>query len=181
MAERSGSSQGVQHGFSLIELAIALAMVAILASMATPAVEQLRARFQVAEAARSLLAAFHLARSTAASRGQATSLCPVDAAGTCVGGGLAAGGWRVRIEPTAGVPPPPEGLLQALTQLPTGVALYANRASVTFWPQARAGATATFVLCAATSSTRPSAVIVSQTGRPRISDRAADGSALRCP
>jgi type IV fimbrial biogenesis protein FimT len=181
MAERNGSSQEVQHGFSLIELAIALAMAAILASMAAPAVEQLRARLQVAGAARALLAAFHLARSTAASRGQAMSLCQVDATGICVGGGLAASGWRVRIEPIAGVPPPPEGLLQTLTQLPPSVTLYANRSSVTFWPQARAGATATFVLCPTLAVTRPSAVIVSQTGRPRISDRAADGSALRCP
>jgi type IV fimbrial biogenesis protein FimT len=181
MAERSGSSQGVQHGVSLIELAIALAMVGILAGLVAPAVGQLRARSQLSESARALLSAFHLARSTAASRGQPVSLCATDAAGNCVGGGLAAGGWRVRLEPVTGVPPPPEGLLQTSTQLPSAIRVHANRASVVFWPQPRAGATATFLLCATDGAATPSAVIVSQTGRPRISDRAADGSALRCP
>jgi hypothetical protein len=76
-----------------------------------------------------LLVALHRARSTAASRGQAVSHCATDASGTCVGGGLAADSWRVRMEPLAGVPPPPGSLLQTTTQLPSGVSLYANRGS----------------------------------------------------
>ena len=124
---------------------------------------------------------FDLRWLSAFGRGQVVSLCATDLGGTCVGGGSAASSWRVRIEPLAGVPPPPEGRLQATTQLPPGISLYANRNSVSFWPQPRAGATATFLLCAARGAAAPSAVIVSQSGRPRLSDRAADGSALRCP
>jgi hypothetical protein len=109
------------------------------------------------------------------------SLCQTNPLGVCLPAGVAGSGWRVRLEPAVGVPPPPEGLLQSATQLPNRIRVYTNRALVLFWPVARAGTTASFVLCAASNVTPPRAIIISQTGRARISAVAADGSALACP
>ena len=56
----------------------------------------------------------------------------------------------------------------------------ANRNAVTYWPFALAGTTVSFVFCDARGTSAARAIIVSQTGRPRVSDRDASGRPLRC-
>lgn len=46
--------------------------------------------------------------------------------------------------------------------------LRATRPAVTYWPTVRAGMTGTFQFCSAVAGVAPRAVIVSQTGRPRL-------------
>jgi hypothetical protein len=48
------------------------------------------------------------------------------------------------------------------------VVVRANRNAVTYWPVALAGTTASFVFCDARGTSAARAIIVSQTGRPRV-------------
>jgi type IV fimbrial biogenesis protein FimT len=161
-------------------MSIVLALAAILMGLATPSLQRLRSQMQLVQSAQGLLAALHQARSNAASRGLPVALCQSDSAARCTAAGAV--GWQVFVERRVSSPPQRDADDELLSaqQLPRGLRLYASRSAVTYWPQARAGATSTFVLCDTQQFALPRAVIVSQTGRPRISDAAADGSALRC-
>jgi len=170
-------------GFSLVEQSVVLALLAILVCMATPGFVQLRRQLQLTEAARNLHAALHQARAQAASRGLPVVLCQTDAGGRCSAGGSVGAGWRSFVKPGASVAGFFEAgdLPLAVQSLPGRVQLYATRPALTYWPVPRAAATGSFVFCDADGLVPPRAIIVSQTGRPRVSDVAADGSPLRCP
>jgi hypothetical protein len=49
-----------------------------------------------------------------------------------------------------------------------GVVVHGSRAAVTFWPVARTSLTSTFDVCDAKQEIAGRAVVVSQTGRPRV-------------
>jgi type IV fimbrial biogenesis protein FimT len=171
-----------QRGISLFGLAIALAITAIVAAAATPAYQRTTRQWAVSRSAQDLLAALHQARSSATARALPVALCQTDAPGHC---GATAGtmqGWQLFGENTITSPPRLDAgdeLLQVRT-LPPTVELQATRSAVTYWPTARAGTTATFVFCDRRNLAPPRAVIVSQTGRPRLSTRLADGSVPDC-
>lgn len=183
MIKRTPTSGRASHGFSLVELSVALALAALLLGLATPSLQRLRSQMELSESAQALLGALHQARSNAASRGLPVALCKTDAATRCSTANAAGTGWQVFIEQSVSSPPQRSANDELLSaqQLPRGLQLFASRSAVTYWPQARAGATSTFLLCDAQQLARPRAVIVSQTGRPRISAVAADGSTLLCP
>ena len=149
-------------GFTLFELALVLAVAAVLAGLTVPGFERFRRELQLSRSANSLLVALHQARSAALSRGVPVVLS------------REAGGWQVHAEQGDGQE------LLSQTELPGGISVQGNRSHVTFWPATRAGTTATFTLCDALHLAAPRAIIVSQTGRPRSSRASADGNALEC-
>jgi hypothetical protein len=56
------------------------------------------------------------------------------------------------------------------SRIPDGVVVRGSRAAVTFWPVARASLTSTFDVCDVRREVAGRAVVVSQTGRPRIAE-----------
>jgi hypothetical protein len=56
----------------------------------------------------------------------------------------------------------------------------ANRATLSFRPFGQSGTTATFTFCDRRGDRSARAVIISQTGRPRVSGESASGTPLRC-
>ena len=56
----------------------------------------------------------------------------------------------------------------------------ANRSTLSFRPFGQMGVTATFAFCDQRGSKAARAVIISQTGRPRVSDRSSSGKPLTC-
>jgi type IV fimbrial biogenesis protein FimT len=180
MAMSTAASDRIPQGFSLVELATALAVAAILAGAAVPGLQQLHRQMQLNASAHALVASLHQARSHATSRSLPVAFCQTDTSAHCSSSGA---GWQVFIELHTSSPVQRDGAEPLLSTqlLPQGIRLLANRNAVTYWPQARAGVTSTFTLCDSAQLAQPRAVIVSQTGRPRFSRVAADGGALRCP
>ncbi|HEY8508778.1 MAG TPA: GspH/FimT family pseudopilin [Steroidobacteraceae bacterium] len=159
-------------GFSLTELLIALAIAGILLALAAPSFSQLRSATLIGGGADHMLAALHFARSSAILRGEPTVLCLTSDGVRCIErADVEASGWLVFHERKAGSPVQlDEGdvLLRSFL-LPPHIAVRGTRSAVTFWPAARAGTPSTFQLCNTRRESRGRAVIVSQTGRPRIS------------
>jgi type IV fimbrial biogenesis protein FimT len=84
------------HGFTLIEVMIALAVLAILVSIAVPAYSTMLVNHRLAAQANGLLTALHLARSEAIKRNGRVVVCrAVAGADACGASGGWQGGWIV--------------------------------------------------------------------------------------
>ncbi|MDR5832064.1 GspH/FimT family pseudopilin [Caballeronia sp. LP006] len=76
-------------GFTLVELCVVLAVMAVLATFATPSFLSWQARDQIDARARSLFSTLSLARAESLKRGARVTLCRVDASRHCLAAGKA--------------------------------------------------------------------------------------------
>jgi hypothetical protein len=65
-------------------------------------------------------------------------------------------------------------------ELPGRVSMQGSRTAVTYWPTSRAGTTSTFLMCHAGRPLEGRAVVVSQSGRPRVVVDGTWTQRLRC-
>lgn len=92
-------------GFTLIELAVTIAVVAILLTLAVPSFNSLIQSNRVTGHANGMVSALHFARSEAVNRSETVRFCPVNAAQTdCDEDGDWAAGWIALVQsgPDAG-------------------------------------------------------------------------------
>lgn len=169
VARRGGRRPAL--GVTLVELLAVVAIVAILATMAAPSFGSLRRTTAVGAGATELLAALHFARSAAVLDRQPVTLCLSADGQTCVASSAdPASGWLVFAQPGAGVAASATVVPPVLrqSQVADGVVVHGSRAAVTFWPATRASLTSTFDVCDVRRQVAGRAVVVSQTGRPRM-------------
>ncbi|HVY81704.1 MAG TPA: GspH/FimT family pseudopilin [Steroidobacteraceae bacterium] len=158
-------------GLTLVELLAVVAVMAILATLAVPSFGSLRRTAAVGAVTTELVAALHFARSAAALDARPVTLCLSADGQTCVPSARdTATGWLIFVQPDAGVTTSAVVVPPVLRQFraPEGVAVHGSRAAVTFWPGARASLTSTFDVCDVRRAVAGRAVVVSQTGRPRV-------------
>jgi type IV fimbrial biogenesis protein FimT len=158
---------------TLVELLAAVAIMAILATMAAPTFGSLRRVAGVGAAATELLAALHFARSAAALDGQPVTLCLSADGQTCVPSSAdRANGWLVFAQPGAGIAASATVVPPVLRhfEVADDVVVRGSRAVVTFWPAARASLTSTFEVFDTRNEVAGRAVVLSQTGRPRVEE-----------
>ncbi|WP_090686587.1 GspH/FimT family pseudopilin [Paraburkholderia phenazinium] len=125
-------------GFTLIETLVVVALLAVIAVMATPSLVAWHVRDQVDARARVLLSTLSYARSEAVRRGARVTVCRVDASRRCLASGQAcrAGvadwscGWAVMVERT-GTPM----ILRAQAEL-AAVSIAGTQTNLTFTPPA---------------------------------------------
>jgi len=164
----------INQGFTLSEVLIVLAIGAILAGLAAPGFASLRHNAALTAAADELLGALYLAQRSAARTGLPAVFCLTpDGGAQCVMGKNAAGtSWQVFLDLSASsaLQPAGSGLRLRQSRLASGVQIRATRPAVTFWPAARAATTGTFTVCDPRDRSSARAVIVSETGRPRIAE-----------
>ena len=171
----AGIGRGRQRGLTAFELMVALGITALLATLAVPGFAGLRRAAGITTAANELIGALHMARSSAGLRGLPVTVCLTRDERTCVSSPDAIGlGWlvfRSLGQSLAPQPSTPEDVLQVF-QLPPDVTVTGTRPAVTFWPVSRSGTTGTFELCDLASRAPGRAIVVSQTGRPRVAAEA---------
>lgn len=174
----------VPAGVTLLELTVSLAIVATLTAVAVPGFNALRYSNERASAVNSFVHAIYLARSEAIKRGQVATICKSIDGRTCAGRAAEwRSGWIVFVNSDRDDPPqrdPDEPLLSAYAGWPGGHIL-SNREAYSFRAYAQSVVNGTVVFCDPRGSAQARAVIISQTGRPRVARRDASNKPLQCP
>jgi type IV fimbrial biogenesis protein FimT len=126
--------------------------------------------------------AVYLARSEAIKRNGVVSLCPTADGALCQPAADWRSGWLVFVNTDRDSPAardPDEELLHVYEPWDGGHIL-SNRSTLSFRPFGQVGVTATVAFCDDRGAAAAKAVIISQTGRPRIATRSASGGPLPC-
>lgn len=159
-------------GFTLTELMCALAVLAIVAGMCAPMLQDTLRRGSIRAATLQVAGALAQARATSITSNRRGTFCPADGGDACQLVAAPTDRWMVFIDEPLG----PRVIARGT--LPPGVLLTSNRVSVHFWPVALAGATATLTICDGAGRAPWRQLVVSQTGRVR--SRSEPGAA-GCP
>lgn len=171
----------LSRGFTIIELTIVIAVVAIAMSLAVPSLSQARHLNEVKRVQSSLFDALNTARTEAITRSNSVTLCASSNGLDCDGNWT---GWMVFQGPlpTGSVSEP------LLVRLLTGVDVQTSATAITFSSLGTVSQTFLATLCDPLDA-QPRAVHVSILGRPATSqdfdgdglhDSPVDGSSLTC-
>jgi type IV fimbrial biogenesis protein FimT len=171
------------RGFTLPELVFTVAIAVGLLGWGVPTFRDVQRDAARTREVNQFIQAVYLARSEAIKRNGVVSLCPSLDGDRCAPTGTPwQAGWIVFVNGDHDSPADrdtAEQLLQVYAPWPGG-ALNANRTTLSFRPFGQMGVTATFTFCDDRGSQAARAVIISQTGRPRVSDRSAANTPLTC-
>jgi type IV fimbrial biogenesis protein FimT len=172
-----------QRGYTLPEIVFTLAIAVGLLGWGVPTFRDVQRNAVRTREVNQFIQAVYLARSEAIKRNGVVSLCPSPDGDLCAPTGTAwRDGWIVFVNSDRDSPAvrdDGEELLRVYAPWPNG-AVSANRTTLSFRPFGQMGVTATFIFCDDRGSKAARAVIISQTGRPRVSDRSASNTALAC-
>ena len=170
------------QGYTLIELILALGLVVTTLAWGLPSFGVLLRDAARKREVNQFVQAVYLARSEAIKRNGVVSLCPSRNGITCSPSAQWTTGWLVFVNLDHDSPAArdaDEPLLHVYEPWDAGH-ITSNRSTLSFRPFGQMGVTATVTFCDDRGSRAARAVIISQTGRPRISSRSASGGSLVC-
>lgn len=156
----ASSRGGCQRGFTLVELMITIALVAILAAIAVPAFNELTLGSKLRSQANELAAGALLARSEAIKRNQTATLCASSNGTSCTGSW--ADGWIVISSGT---------VITKHASASTGFHINSGVTSIIFQPTGVGSTSTTLTICRATPSVgvQERKVTISASGRAKVS------------
>jgi len=159
-----------------------LALVAIILGLGLPSFSGMAARNRLHVEVNALFHAIHLARKESIMRKRVVSLCPSPDGVNCAPGRDWSTGWLM-FENTDRDEPPyrdrGEPLLQAHI-VGENVRIMANRRGFTLRATQKRATNGTFVVCDRAARVVPVALVVSYTGRPRVTQRTRRGEPYKC-
>ena len=170
-------------GLTLVELLIAIGIVAVLISLGTPLLRGLLLDARMTAAVNALVHVVHLARQEAQKDLRDVVICRSIDATQCASPGNWSSGWIAFVNRDRDDPPlvdAGEPVLHAVQSQPLR-SITSNRRSYVLRPYALRATNGTIVFCDDRGVAGARAVIVSYTGRPRTATRTASGGALSCP
>jgi type IV fimbrial biogenesis protein FimT len=175
---------GRSAGFTLIEAMIILALSTILLGIAVPSFRYLLANNAMTTARNSVVTHLHLARSEAVKRGITTVLCPSFDGLGCLKGYEWDGGFMLFSDSNNNRIYDKGELLLQFKQHDFGnirVFTSAGRKRIAYKADgSAAGYNATFTFCDRGEQVSPRAVLLANSGRPRLSDTRSNGAPLDC-
>lgn len=178
---------GSERGFTLLELMIGLALLALLLTLATPPLRELITANRAAVHAQTLMASLFLARTEAVKRNRRITLCKSADGATCTTAGDWSQGWVVFVDETPfGARDPAEEVVRIQQGLGDDFTLRNSNAGnwYAYRPDGSALSsgglvTGTFRICPGSDSAELAyRVITNITGRPRV---AKGIGSLSCP
>ena len=168
---------------SLLELLIVLMLVTTLMLAGAPALNWLLLDARRTADVNAFVTAVQLARSESAKRAAPVVICKTADFEICGGDDVGfEQGWMVLVDPSGAYPPRVGAAGELLWQYRPAIAgtIRSNRSRYTFRRFSRRSTNGTVTFCDSRGAEAARAVIISYTGRPRVSDRAAGGQALDC-
>ena len=171
-------------GLTLLELMSTLAIVAVLTGIAAPSFSGMMRDGERTTAVNGFIHALYLARSEAIKRGRIVSLCKSADGKTCNHRAISwDDGWMVFVNLDGDDLPqrdPDEEVLHVYQGWPNG-SITSNRQAYSFRAYAQGVVNGTLLFCDLRGSAHARAIIISQTGRPRVSQRDSSNRPLQCP
>jgi type IV fimbrial biogenesis protein FimT len=158
-----------RSGFTVIEMMIALSVLAVILTLAVPAFGRFIEQQQLTATANSLVGHLQFARGQAITRGTLVAACPSSDGRTCTGGNRWEHGWIVYLDPEkAGQPAAADDVLRVVQPMPEHFMHSGGRYRVRFKDRGTAyGTNLTIRVCARGNPEAARAVIVSNPGRVR--------------
>ena len=172
----SGGRRPTAPGFTLIELMVTVAVIAILAVVAMPNLMSVINANRLRSQADELVGALQMARGEAIRRNSAVTVCPTEDGAEC--GGDSWSSWLV-VDPTPLDSDPTEGVIfRGNTEAPIEVS--ADGAAIGFLPSGMATAQVELVACIPTTSVEDNQRVMTVLVGGGISQQARDGGGT-CP
>lgn len=159
-----------QHGITVIELMMVLAVVAILATVGVPAMAGFMAENRVVAKTNLLISHIQFARHSAVTRRAHVVACPSHDQLTCSGGNRWDRGWIIFIDrDNDNAPESPQDVLRVVPPESTLLLHSGGRHRVRFQPMGTAyGTNLTIRVCDARGRAKARAIVVSNPGRVRV-------------
>ncbi|WP_172597677.1 GspH/FimT family pseudopilin [Sulfuriflexus mobilis] len=172
-----------QRGFTLLELMSSMSIAVVLTTTAIPALNGLLQRSRITTEINTFVAHLHYARSEAIKRGQRVVICRSADGLSCARTEGWHRGWITFADSNANRERDDgEALLRVEHGEENGIIITSGqRRRVIYWPTGfTPGTNGTYTFCDPDYPQWAKAVILSNPGRPRLSDTKPDGSALDC-
>lgn len=171
-------------GLTLIELLATLAAAVVMLALGVPGYRALTDTQRIHASANAIVANLQLARSEAVKRGQRVALCPSPDGIACAAGFDWSAGWLVFVDLNQDRERQPQEPLLRVGDAgaPLQILTSSSRRRLIYEPDGSVlgGSNTSFRICSPTVAERNRAVIVSMTGRPRVSERDAANQAVAC-
>lgn len=172
-------------GFTLLEMMVTLAIAAILLTVVAPAFGQLIAGTRITTSINDFDASIQLIRSEAITRGIRTTLCPSSDGVSCLDQPVWEHGWIAFVDTNEDKNlDTGEKILRLHAALDDQISIRSgSRKRIVFRPSGMAlgGLNGTYTVCDTSDAAPPKALILSNSGRVRLSLTKSDGDPLECP
>ena len=177
-----------QHGFTLIELMISVAIAALTLSMAVPALGGFLSGARQTGAINDFVTSVHRARSTAISKNTRVTLCPSRSGSECEDVAWHEG-WIAFADTDSDHTVDDSEKIISIASATVGVTIQTSEfaSGLHYRPNGRAtkddetaGIFGAFTVCDDRGVRRAKVMIVDFSGRPRLSETNADGTAPHC-
>ena len=174
-----------QAGFTLVEALSTTVLAALVLGLGIPALQGLWARNALVTEVNGFVTALHHARSSALTRGAKAILCPSPDGRTCVGGGDWSQGYLLFVDLDQDRHPGPKDLFlwynDSAKAHQVRIHSSLHRPKVVYrYDGSSPGTNLTLTFCALSGATPPRAVILNNSGRPRLARRKPGGEPLAC-
>lgn len=176
-----------ENGFTLIELMIAIGLTGLLLSMAVPALDVFVSNARQTGAVNDFVATIHQARSTAVTTNTRVTICPSSDGSNCQAVGWNQG-WIMFSDPDSDRNVDSEESVLSFSGPTEGLSIESTEFSgfVTYRPNGRVtsaavnGSSGAFTVCDDRGVDHAKVMIIDLSGRPRLAQAMADGSAPAC-